>query len=84
MTIEINGMAHVILTVDICLRTPRGPPGCGLSRPTWSLVKGSSARVSPIRLAIVVRRRFFGIFWPLFLAGSERLRDNRRMTDAGS
>ena len=23
-----------------------------------------------------------GIFWPLFLAGSERLRDNRRMTDA--
>jgi len=39
----------------------RGPPGCGLSRPTWSLVKGSSARVSPIRLAIVVRQRFFGI-----------------------
>jgi adenylate cyclase len=34
--------------------------------------------------AIVVRQRFFGIFWPLFLAGSERLRDNRRMTDAGS
>jgi hypothetical protein len=32
--------------------------------------------------AIVVRQRFFGIFWPLFLAGSERLRDNRRMTDA--
>ena len=22
------------------------------------------------------------MFWPLFLAGSERLRDNRRMTDA--
>ena len=32
--------------------------------------------------AIVVRQRFFGIFWPFFLAGSERLRDNRRMTDA--
>jgi len=30
---------------------------------------------------IVVRQRFFGIFWPLFLAGSERLRDNRRMTE---
>ena len=29
-----------------------------------------------------IRQRFFGIFWPLFLAGSERLRDNRRMTDA--
>ena len=32
--------------------------------------------------AIVVRQRFFGMFWPLFLAGSERLGDNRRMTDA--
>jgi hypothetical protein len=30
----------------------------------------------------VVRQRFFGMFWPLFLAGSERLRHNRRMTDA--
>jgi mono/diheme cytochrome c family protein len=28
--------------------------------------KGSSARVSTIRSAIVVRQRFFGIFWPLF------------------
>jgi hypothetical protein len=35
----------------------------------------------PIRSATVVRQRFFGIFWPLFLAGSERLRDNHRMTD---
>ena len=35
-------------------------------------IKGSSARVSTIRSAIVVRQRFFGIFWPLFLAGSER------------
>ena len=34
---------------------------------------------SPIGSAIVVRQRFFGIFWPLFLAGSE---PNRRMTDA--
>jgi hypothetical protein len=41
-------------------------------------------RNAHIRSAIVVRQRFFGIFWPLFLAGSERLRDNRRMTDAGS
>src|SRR6516164_3303845 len=41
-----------------------------------------TASVSTIRSAIVVRQRFFGIFWPLFLAGSERLRDNRRMTDA--
>src|SRR6516164_6699511 len=43
------------------LRPPRGPPGCGLNRPTWSPVKGSFARVSTIRLAIVVRQRFFGI-----------------------
>ena len=35
----------------------------------------------PIRSATVVRQRFFGIFWPLFLAGSERLRDKHRMTD---
>jgi len=34
------------------------------------------------RSTSVVRQRFFGMFWPLFLAGSERLRDNRRMTDA--
>jgi hypothetical protein len=54
-----------------------------LKQTTWSLIKGSSAGVSTIRSAIVVRQRFFGIFWPLFLAGSERLRDNRRMTDAG-
>jgi hypothetical protein len=45
-------------------------------------MKGSSASVSIIRSAIVVRQRFFGMFWPLLLAGSERLRNNRRMTDA--
>ena len=28
--------------------------------------KGSSASVSTIRSAIVVRQRFFGIFWPVF------------------
>jgi len=53
-----------------------------LKQTTSSPIKGSSARVSTIRSAIVVRQRFFGILWPLFLAGSERLRDNRRMTDA--
>ena len=36
-------------------------PGCALNRPTWSPVKGSSARVSPIRSGIVVRQRFFWI-----------------------
>ena len=59
-----------------------GRPGCALNRPTWSPIKGSSASVSTIRSAIVVRQRFFAIFWPLFVAGSGRLRDNRRMTDA--
>src|SRR5215472_16028579 len=115
----------------------------GLNRPNWSPVKGSSARVSPVgsatvvrqrffwirnrhrhhlsatlldgpagngwaRLlrcdrersgggfsnagyephpscgdcpltgsAIVVRQRFYGIFWPLFLAGSERIVETR-------
>jgi len=43
--------------------------------------KGSSARVSTIRSVIVVRQRFFGIFGPLF-GSSERLSDNRRMTNA--
>ena len=43
-----------------------GRPGCALNRPTWSPIKGSSASVSTIRSAIVVRQRFFGIFWPLF------------------
>src|SRR6516164_1111743 len=38
-----------------------GRPGCALNRPTWSPVKGSSARVSTIRSATVVRQRFFGI-----------------------
>jgi hypothetical protein len=38
-----------------------GRPGCALNRQTWSPVKGSSARVSPIRSAIVVRQRFYWI-----------------------
>jgi hypothetical protein len=38
-------------------------------------MKGSSARVSTIRSAIVVRQRFFGIFWPLFLAARPSDRD---------
>ena len=46
------------------------------------MAAGAHPSVSTIRSAIVVRQRFFGIFWPLFLAGSERLRDNRLMTDA--
>src|SRR5262249_40201301 len=36
-------------------------PGCALNRPTWSPIRGSSARVSTIRSGIVVRQRFFGI-----------------------
>jgi hypothetical protein len=35
-----------------------GRPGCALHRPTWSPVKGSSARASPIRSATVVRQRW--------------------------
>src|SRR5215471_5950291 len=58
-----------------------GRPGCAQDRPTCSPIKGSSACVSTIRSAIVVRQRFFGIFGPLFMADSERLRDNRRMTE---
>jgi hypothetical protein len=34
---------------------------CALNRPTWSPIKGSFARVSTIRSAIVDRQRFFGI-----------------------
>ena len=63
------------------LRRPEGATVDEVARATgWQ----SSARVSTTRSAIVVRQRFFGMFWPLFLAGSERLKDNRRMTDAGS
>jgi hypothetical protein len=40
---------------------PRHRPGRALNRPTWSPVKGSSASVSTIRSATVVRQRFFGI-----------------------
>ena len=36
----------------------------------------------PAGSGIVVRQRFFGIFWPLFLAGYGRLRDHRRIRDA--
>ena len=42
-------------------RMPFGRPGCALNRPTWSPIKGSSASVSTIRSATVVRQRFFGI-----------------------
>ena len=38
------------------------------------------SRFHPSTQLWFVRQRFFGIFWPLFLAGSGRLRDNRRMT----
>ena len=44
-----------------CNAESAGRPGCALNRPIWSPVKGSSARVSPIRSAIVVRQRFFWI-----------------------
>jgi len=45
-------------------------------------IRPGKGKADGIRSAIVVRQRFFGMFWPLFLAGSGRLRDNRRMTDA--
>jgi len=38
-----------------------GRPGCALNRPTWFPIKGSSASVSTVRSAIVVRQRFSGI-----------------------
>ena len=43
-------------------------------------IKGSSASVSTQLL--LSGNDFSGYFWPLFLAGSEQLRDNRRITDA--
>ena len=46
-----------MLGLQVCF----GRPGCALNRQTWSPVKGSSARVSPIRSDIVVRQRFYWI-----------------------
>jgi len=46
---------------DASRRVRFGRPGRALNRPTWSPVNGSSARVSTIRSATVVRQRFFGI-----------------------
>src|SRR6516165_812839 len=39
---------------------------------TAKLRRGSPARPGAIRSAIVVRQRFFGIFWPLFLVAPKR------------
>jgi hypothetical protein len=39
---------------------PFGRPGCALNRPTWSPVKGSSARVSPNRLSYGCPTTIFG------------------------
>ena len=47
-----------------CLGVRFARPGCALNRLTWSPVNGSSARVSTIRSATVVRQRFFGISQP--------------------
>ena len=38
----------------------------------------------PTRSAIVVRQRFFGMCWPLFLAGSERVRGQSPREGCGS
>ena len=39
---------------------PFGRPGCALNRPTWSPIKGSSARVSPNRLSYGCPTTIFG------------------------
>ena len=39
------------------------------NRSVFGAVSGIACSVSTIRSAIVVRQRFFGIIWPLFLAG---------------
>jgi len=46
---------------QVLLQVRFGRPGCALNRPTSSPIKGSSARVSTIRSAIVVRQRVFWI-----------------------
>src|SRR5215469_8237063 len=56
-----SGPRFLANAADRGLQARFGRPGCALNRPTWSAVKGSSARVSPIRSGIVVRQRFFGI-----------------------
>ena len=61
-----NPTGSAVLTAPAIAEVCFGRPGCALNRPTWSPIKGSSASVSTIRSAIVVRQRFFGIFWPLF------------------
>ena len=69
-------LAELPLTGDqvVCLSHEPGRPQRN-AIPRISLLLSSGAM-------IVVRQRFFGMFWPLFLAGSERLGNNRRMTDA--
>jgi len=42
---------NLFLTLPALLQVRFGRPGCALNRPTWSPVKGSSARVSPNRLS---------------------------------
>ena len=75
-------MTLVTIEGDAGIAFRCGRPGLWLKQTDLIPVRGSSASVSIIRSATVVRQRFFGMFWPLFLAGSDRLRNNRRMTDA--
>jgi hypothetical protein len=53
------GEGHAIVASAFFVKVCFGRPGCALNRPTWFPVKGSSARVSTIRSATVVRQRFF-------------------------
>jgi hypothetical protein len=53
-----------------------------LKQTTWSRIKGSSASVSLNRLSYGCPATIFRDILAALLAGSERLRDNRRMMDA--
>jgi len=48
---QTQAAGHLEQNPHFCERPRFGPPGCALNRPTWSPVKGSSARVSPNRLS---------------------------------
>ena len=48
---QTQAAGHLEQNPHFCERPRFGPPGCALNGPTWSPVKGSSARVSPNRLS---------------------------------
>ena len=89
-TVGASELPNLITCAPRLLWIRFGRPGCALNRPTWSPIKGSSARVSTIRSAIVVRQRFFWIratdisaqhFWT---SGLERLGPVRQREPAHS